>query len=78
MKNIILLALTALIMTGCKQIVTHKYEILLSTKDTIYVDAYFYESSSSTFTSKRTITFYDTCWMDILTINDPIYIREIK
>jgi len=79
MKKIILLALTSL-MIGCEkeQRVTHKYEVLLSTKDTMYVDAWFYESSSATFTSKRTVVFYDTHWMDVLTINDPIYIREIK
>ncbi len=80
MKKLILLALTALIMAGCgkEQRETHKYEVLLSTKDTIYVDAWYYETSSSTFTSKRTVIFYDTDWMDFLTINDPIYIREIK
>lgn len=80
MKKIIILSLIALIMIGCgkEQRVTHKYEVLLSTKDTMYVDAWHYESSSATFTSKRTVVFYDTRWMDILTINDPIYIREIK
>lgn len=80
MKKVILLALIALITVGCgkEQRVTHKYEVLLSTKDTMYVDAWYYESSSATFTSKRTVKFYDTRWMDILTINDPIYIREIK
>lgn len=79
-KKIILLALTALMMVGCdkKQRVSHKYEVLLSTKDTMYVDAWRYESSSATFTSKRTITFYDTHSMDILRIYDPVYIREIK
>lgn len=79
MKKIILLALSIL-MIGCgkEQRVTHKYEVLLSTKDTMYVDAWHYESSSATFTSKRTVVFYDTRWMNILTINDPIYIREIK
>ena len=80
-KIILLLAFTALVMVGCSRKeprVTHKYEVLLSTKDTMYVDAWFYESSSATFTSKRTVKFYDIRYMDILTINDPIYIREIK
>ena len=79
MKKIILLALIVF-MVSCdkQQRVTHKYEILLSTKDTMYVDAWHYESSSATFTSKRTVIFYDTYWMNILTINDPIYIKEIK
>lgn len=80
MKKIILIALITLIIVGCRkeQREIHKYEILLSTKDTIYVDAWRYESSSATFTSKRTITFYDTHSMDILRIYDPVYIREIK
>lgn len=80
MKKIILLTFITLTMIGCdeKQRVTHKYEVLLSTKDTMYVDAWHYTSSSSIFTSKRTVIFYDTHSMDILTINDPVYIREIK
>jgi len=75
----LLLALTILIV-GCgnEQRVTHKYEVLLSTKDTMYVDAWHYSSSSATFTSKRTVKFYDIHYKDILTINDPIYIKEIK
>ena len=76
-----MLLLIVLMVIGCgkeKQRVTHKYEVLLSTKDTMYVDAYDYESSTSTFTSKRTARFYDTHFRNILTINDPIYIREIK
>ena len=79
MKKIILLALSTL-MIGCgkEQRVTHKYEVLLFTKDTMYVDAWYYTPSSATFTSKRTVVFYDTHYRDILTINDPIYIREIK
>jgi hypothetical protein len=79
MKKIILLVLTAL-MIGCgkEQRAIHKYEVLLSTKDTMYVDAWYYESFSATFTSKRTVIFYDAHWNDILTINDPVYIREIK
>jgi hypothetical protein len=44
----------------------------------MYVDAWYYESFSATFTSKRTVIFYDAHWNDILTINDPVYIREIK
>lgn len=80
MKKIILLALTVMMMVGCtkEQRVTHKYEVLLSTKDTMYVDAWYYVSSSATFTSKRTVKFYDTRYKNILTINDPIYIKEIK
>ncbi len=80
-KIIILLAFTALVMVGCSRKetrVTHKYEVLLSTKDTMYIDAWYYLSSSATFTSKRTVVFYDTLYMDILKIHDPVYIREIK
>ena len=80
MKKIILLALTAIMVTGCgkEQRITHKYEVLLSTKDTMYVDAWFYESSYATFTSDMTVKFYDTNWNDFLTIENPIYIKEIK
>jgi uncharacterized protein YcfL len=80
MKKLILLILVALMTVGCEkeQRVIHKYEVLLSTKDTMYIYAWYYESSSAIFTSKRTVIFYDTHWMDILRINDPIYIREIK
>lgn len=80
MKKIILLILASLILGGCdkNQRVTHKYEVLLSTKDTMYVDAWRYGFSSATFTSKRTIIFYDTRDKDILTIYDPVYMREVK
>lgn len=79
MKKIILLAIIIFMVScGKQQRIMHKYEILLSTKDTMYVDAWHYETSSATFTSKRTVIFYDTHWIGILTINDPIYIREIK
>lgn len=85
MKKIILLALIISMVScgnmatcGKKQRVTHRYEVLLPTKDTMYVDAWFYESSSATFTSKRTAVFYDTRWREILTVDDPIYIKEIK
>ena len=79
-KIILLLAFTTLVMMGCRkeQRVTHKYEVLLSTKDTMYIDAWCYESPSSTFTSNSTAIFYDTKMRDILTIHDPVYIREIK
>ena len=80
MKKIILLALI-IFMSSCgkQERVTHKYEVLLSTKDTMYVDAfYYYEYLPSAFTPKKTVKFYDTHYKKFLTINDPIYIREIK
>ena len=85
MKRIILLVLIVS-MVSCgnmttgskKQKVIHKYEVLLQTKDTMYVDAWFYDSSYATFTSDMTVKFYDTNWNDFLTIEDPIYIKEIK
>ena len=79
MKKIILLALIIFMSSCCKQEkVTHKYEVLLFTKDTMYVDAWYYEYSSATFTPEKTVIFYDTHYKGFLTINDPIYIREIK
>lgn len=89
MKKIILIVLTLVLIifmdscgnmatAGKKQKVIHKYEVLLSTKDTMYVDAWFYDSSYATFTSDMTVKFYDTNWNDFLTIENPIYIKEIK
>lgn len=77
MKKLILLMLTTLMMVGCEKEhgEMHKYEVLLPTKDTIYVDARYYESTSA-FTSA--VTFYDTPWKKIIRINNPVYIKEIK
>lgn len=80
MKKLILLALTTLVVAGCGKgsRVTHKYEVLLATGDTMYVDAWKCAPHSGGFTSRKTIKFYDTHWQNFLTIYDPIYIREIK
>lgn len=50
------------------------YKIVLNTKKTIYIHAMFYQYS---LTSKRTLIFYDTCFTEIIRINDPIYIEQI-
>ena len=77
MKKIILLALI-IFMVSCNEqqkqkIVIHKYEILLSTKDTIYVDARSYYLSS-----EGIAVFRDSLCREFATINNPIYVREIK
>ena len=77
MKKLILLALTTLVVAGCEK-VTHKYEVLLPTRDTMYVDAWKCAPHSGGFSSRKTLIFYDTHWQKILTIYDPVYIREIK
>ncbi len=69
MKKIILLVLIVFMASCNKQQETHRYEILLSTKDTIYIDA-----SSYYITSKGIAVFKDVS----MTIVNPIYIKEIK
>lgn len=90
MKKVILLALTALMMVGCgnptptkrKVINTtpNKYEVLLSTKDKIYVDAnsyYMYHGEFGTITEPDCI-FYDKYGHIIHVIHNPVYVKEIR
>ena len=57
---------------------TNIYEVLLSTKDTMYIDARYYYCSTAAFNSRRTVKFYDTHHNEIVTISNPVYIKEIK
>lgn len=79
MKKIILLVLT-IFMVSCspEKLEMHKYEILLSTKDTIYVDASYFLTFDAVFTSERTVVFKDTIHRELMVINNPVYIKEIK
>lgn len=89
MKNIILLTLTALMMVGCgnpKQTnnktnkTPNKYEVLLSTKDTIYVEAklyYMYHGYFGTNTEPECV-FEDEQGNIIQVIHNPVYVKEIK
>lgn len=92
MKKLILLALTAFMMMGCENSTStskvnnkanktpNKYEVLLLTKDTIYVEAdsyYLYHGYFGT-NSEPDCIFIDKYYHKIQTIHNPIYVKEIK
>ena len=92
MKKLILLVLTVLIVIGCENSTStnkennkanktpNKYEVLLLTKDTIYVEAdsyYLYHGYFGT-NSEPDCVFIDKYCHKIQTIHNPIYIKEIK
>lgn len=80
MKKFLLLMLTTLMLVACNKIekVTNEYEVLLPTKDTTYVNAWYYNCSIGTFTSNKTYVFYDTTHAEIIRIHNPIYVKEVK
>lgn len=80
MKKFLLLMLTTLILVACakRERVLTNYEVLLSTKDTMHVNAWYYWCPCETFTDNRTYVFYDTQQIEVIRINNPIYIREAK
>ena len=92
MKKIILLALAALMMVGCENSIStnkennkvneihNRYEVLLSTKDTIYVEAklyYMYHGYFGTNTEPECI-FEDEHGNTIQVIHNPVYVKEVK
>ena len=79
MKKFLLLMLITLTFIGCakRERVMSTYEVLLPTKDTIYVNAWYYYCSIGTFTSNKTYVFYDAKDAETV-IHNPIYVREIK
>ncbi len=80
MKRFLLLMLITLTLVACvkRERVMNEYEVLLSTKDTMYVNAWYYDYSIATFTNSKTYVFYDTKRVEIIRIHNPIYIREVK
>ena len=91
-KKIILLVFTALMMMECENSTStnkvnnkdnktpNKYEVLLSTKDTIYVEAnsyYLYHGYFGT-NSEPDCIFVDKYYNKIQVIHNPIYVKEIK
>lgn len=88
-RIIILLSLISLIMVGCKNSTStnikvnktpNKYEVLLSTKDTIYVEAelyYMYHGYFGTNTEPECI-FEDEHGNTIQVIHNPVYVKEIR
>lgn len=71
--------LTTLMLVACvkRERVTNEYEVLLPTKDTMYVNAWYYDCSIGTFTSNKTYVFYDAKDAETV-IHNPIYVREIR
>lgn len=80
MKRFLLLMLITLTLVSCvkRERVMNEYEVLLPTKDTMYVNAWYYDCSIATFTNSKTYVFYDTKRDEIIRIHNPIYIREVK
>ena len=80
MKKLLLLILIALTLVACvkRERVMNEYEVLLPTKDIMYVNAWYYNCCSGTFTSNKTYVFYDTKPVEIIRIHNPIYVREVK
>jgi hypothetical protein len=80
MKKILLLMLITLTLVACakRERVMNEYEVLLPTKDTMYVNAWYYDYSIATFTNSKTYVFYDTERVEIIRIHNPIFIREVK
>lgn len=72
--------LITLMLVACvkRERVMNKYEVLLPTKDTTYVNAWYYDFSIGTFTNDKMYVFYDTKHVEIIRIHNPIYVREIK
>ena len=80
MKKLLLLILTTLTLVACakRERIVSTYEVLLPTKDTMNVNAWYYDCSIGTFTNSKTYVFYDTKHAEIIRINNPIYVRKIK
>lgn len=76
MKKLLLLAFVTIMMMGCKRESPkglNKYEVVLSSKDTIYIDAY-------DFVVKRgaNYVFMDYYFNIVAAINSPIYVKQLK
>ncbi len=88
MKKLILLSFITLMMIGCENSTStnkanktpNKYEVLLLTKDTIYVEAnsyYLYHGCFGT-NSEPDCIFVDKYGRKLQVIHNPIYVKEIK
>lgn len=90
MKKILFIVVMCLIIMGCtsnnENTISHKpfkkYEVLLPTKDTIYIDAYRYYTwdNSSMFGAGNAIvyTFEDDYHNILMEIQNAVYVKEIK
>lgn len=85
----ILILFIILIISGCDNSITNKkshtttdnmYEVVLSTKDTVYVEAYQYSTYAGFFGGSSTVkyTFYNYHHQVIQEIINPMSIKKIK
>lgn len=77
MKKLLLLALTAMMMVGCFRSNVpervNRYEVLLRTGDTIYVESYEYIVKSN-----KIYRFRGRDYSVVADINDPVYVKQLK
>lgn len=74
MKKLLLLALTAIMMVSCehKQERWNRYEVLLTTHDTIYIEAYDYKVVRGTYVFRE-----QNCRV-IMEVTYPYYVKQLK
>ncbi len=77
MKKLLLLALTAIMMVGCFRSnvpeTINRYEVLLRSGDTIYVESYEYIVKSN-----KIYRFIRRDYSVVADINDPVYVKQLK
>ena len=77
MKKLLLLALTAIMMVGCFRSnvpeTVNRYEVLLRSGDTIYVESYEYIVKSN-----KIYRFIRRDYSVVADINDPVYVKRLK
>lgn len=77
MKKLLLLILTAMMMVGCfrsnvpKRV--NRYEVLLRSGDTTYVESYEYIVNSD-----KIYRFIGQNYSVVADINDPVYVKRLK
>lgn len=77
MKKLLLLALTAMMMVGCFRRnvpeTVNRYEVLLQSGDTIYVESYEYIVKSN-----KIYRFIGRNYSVVADIIDPVYVKQLK
>lgn len=77
MKKLLLLALTTMMMVGCFRSnvpeTVNRYEVLLRSGDTIYVESYEYIVKSN-----KVYRFIGQNYSVVADINDPVYVKQLK
>ena len=77
MKKLLLLILTAMMMVGCFRSNVpervNRYEVLLRSGDTIYVESYEYIVKSN-----KIYRFIRRDYSVVADINDPVYVKQLE